>query len=51
MAITTFSSRAFARDAGAVKRAAANGPVFITDRGKHSLAVLDIEGSYAGVKP
>ena len=32
MAITTFSSRTFARDAGAVKRATANGPVFITDR-------------------
>lgn len=47
MAITTFSSRAFARDASAVKRAAANGPVFITDRGKPSLAVLDIEDYFS----
>ena len=47
MAITTFSSRTFARDAGAVKRATANGPVFITDRGKPSLAVLDIEDYFS----
>lgn len=46
MAITTFSSRTFARDAAAVKRATADGPVFITDRGKPSLAVLDIKDYY-----
>lgn len=47
MAVTTFSSRTFARDAGAVKRATANGPVFITDRGMPSLAVLDIEDYFS----
>ena len=47
MAITTFSSRTFARDASAVKRATASGPVFITDRGKPSLAVLDIEDYFS----
>lgn len=34
MSIHTFSSREFTRDVGAAKRAAASGPVFITDRGK-----------------
>lgn len=46
MTITTFTSRDFARDATAVKRATAHGPVFITDRGKPALAVLDIEEYY-----
>lgn len=46
MTITTFSSRTFARDAAAVKRATANGPVIITDRGKPTLAVLDIDDYY-----
>lgn len=46
MTITTFSSRTFARDAAAVKRATAHGPVFITDRGRPALAVLDIQDYY-----
>lgn len=46
MAISTFSSRTFARDASAIKRAAAAGPVFITDRGRPTLAVLSIEDYY-----
>lgn len=33
MSSHTFSSREFTRDVGAAKRAAASGPVFITDRG------------------
>ena len=33
MAITTFSSREFNQGASEAKRAASNGPVFITDRG------------------
>ena len=47
MAVTTFSSRTFARDAGVVKRATANGPVFIIDCGMPSLAVLDIEDYFS----
>lgn len=43
MTITTFSSRALARDASAIKRAAAEGTVFFTDRGKPVLAVMNIE--------
>ena len=34
MTITTISSREFNHDAGAAKKAAATGPVFITNRGK-----------------
>jgi len=37
---TTFSSRDFNRDPASIKRAAAAGPVFITDRNKPSLVVL-----------
>ena len=46
MAIHTYSSRAFARDVGAAKRAAAAGPVFITDRGRPAFALLKIEDYY-----
>lgn len=46
MTITTFNSRKFARDAAAVKRAAQNGPVIITHRGKPALAVLNIDDYY-----
>jgi prevent-host-death family protein len=42
MAITTFSSREFNRDAGRAKRAARNGPVFITDRGRPAHVLLSI---------
>lgn len=43
MAIQTFSSREFTRDVSAAKRAAADGPVFITDRGRPAFALLKIE--------
>ncbi len=34
MTITTLSSRDFSQDTGRAKKAAANGPVFVTDRGR-----------------
>lgn len=40
---TTLSSRAFNQDASGAKKAARNGPVFITDRGKPSHVLLTIE--------
>ena len=43
MTVHTFSSRDFTRDVGAAKRATAQGPVFITDRGKPAYALLKIE--------
>ena len=43
MPLHTFSSRDFARDVSAAKRAAATGPVFITDRGRPAFALLKIE--------
>ena len=43
----TISSRAFARDVGAAKRAASEGPVFITDRGMPAFALLTIQDFYA----
>ena len=46
MSIHTFSSREFTRDVSAAKRAAANGPVFITDRGRPAFALLDINDYY-----
>lgn len=46
MTIATMNSRTFARDAAAVKRAAQQGPVIITERGKPALAVLRIEDYY-----
>jgi prevent-host-death family protein len=44
--VHTFSSRDFTRDVGAAKRAAAEGPVFITDRGRPAFALLKIEDYY-----
>ena len=41
--ITTYTSREFTRDVAAAKRAAAKGPVFITDRGEPAYALLTIE--------
>lgn len=41
--MTTLSSREFNQDAARAKRAAKNGPVFITDRGKPSLVLLSID--------
>ncbi|MDB5895019.1 MAG: prevent-host-death protein [Rhodoferax sp.] len=46
MPIHTFSSRDFTRDVGAAKRAANDGPVFITDRGRPAFALLKIEAYY-----
>ncbi|MGB6742031.1 MAG: type II toxin-antitoxin system Phd/YefM family antitoxin [Terracidiphilus sp.] len=44
MAITTLSSREFDRGVARAKRAARNGPVFITDRGQPAYVLLSIEG-------
>jgi prevent-host-death family protein len=43
VAITTLSSREFNQDAAKAKRAARNGPVFITDRGRPAHVLLSIE--------
>lgn len=43
MTITTVSSRDFNQDASKAKRAAAQGPVFITDRGRPAHVLLSIE--------
>lgn len=51
MSIHTFSSRDFTRDVSAAKRAAAKGPVFITDRGRPAFALLKIEDYYRIVGP
>jgi PHD/YefM family antitoxin component YafN of YafNO toxin-antitoxin module len=42
MAITTLSSREFNQDTGRAKKAAAKGPVFITDREKPAHVLLSI---------
>lgn len=43
MAITTISSREFNQDTSGAKRAAKEGPVFITDRGRHAYVLLTID--------
>ena len=43
MTITTLSSRAFNQDTSRAKKAAKNGPVFITDRGRPAHVLLTIE--------
>jgi prevent-host-death family protein len=43
MTITRLSSREFNQDTGRAKKAAAKGPVFITDRGKPAHVLLSIE--------
>ena len=43
MPITTMSSREFNQGASEAKRAAINGPVFITDRGRPAHVLLTIE--------
>lgn len=43
MPVTTLSSREFNQDTGRAKKAAQNGPVFITDRGKPAHVLLSIE--------
>ena len=53
MSITTVSSREFARDLARAKRATRAGPVFVTDRGRPTYALMKIEDYYklAGDKP
>ena len=46
MHVHTFSSRDFTRDVSAAKRAAVEGPVFITDRGRPAFALLSIDDYY-----
>ena len=46
MSIHTYSSRDFTRDVSKAKRAAGDGPVFITDRGRPAFALLKIEDYY-----
>ena len=43
MSVTTVSSREFNQDASGAKRAAKNGPVFITDRGRPAHVLLTID--------
>ena len=43
MPIATLSSRAFNQDTSRAKKAAKDGPVFITDRGKPAHVLLTIE--------
>ena len=43
MTITTLSSREFNQRASEAKRAANNGPVFITDRGRPAHVLMSIE--------
>ena len=43
MTITTFSSREFNQRASEAKRAASNGPVFITDRGQPAHVLMTFE--------
>jgi prevent-host-death family protein len=43
MAVTTLSSREFNQEVGRAKKAAKLGPVFVTDRGKPTHVLLDID--------
>lgn len=43
MAITTITSREFNQDTGSAKKAAGDGPVFITDRGRPAHVLLSID--------
>ncbi|MGH7744304.1 MAG: type II toxin-antitoxin system prevent-host-death family antitoxin [Steroidobacteraceae bacterium] len=43
MAITTLSSREFNQDTSGAKKAAREGPVFITDRGRPAHVLITIE--------
>ncbi len=43
MSITTLSSREFNHDTSGAKKAARNGPVFVTDRGRPSHVLLTFE--------
>jgi len=46
MAVTTISARDFARDLATAKRAAAEGPVFITDRGRPKFVLQTVADYY-----
>lgn len=46
MSVHAFSSRDFTRDVSSAKRAAAEGPIFITDRGRPAYALLTIADYY-----
>lgn len=46
MPIHTVPSHDFGRDVGTAKRVAAEGPVFITQRGKPAFALLSIDDYY-----
>ena len=46
MSVHTFSGRDFTRDVSSAKRATAEGPVFITDRGRPAYALLKIDDYY-----
>lgn len=43
MATTTFSSREFNQRASEAKKAASQGPVFITDRGRPAYVLINID--------
>lgn len=43
MSVTTLSSREFNQDSSGAKKAAKNGPVFITDRGRPAHVLLTID--------
>lgn len=43
MSVTRFSSREFNQDTAGAKKAAAKGPVFITDRGRPAHVLLSFE--------
>lgn len=43
MIVTTLTSREFNQDTGRAKKAATDGPVFITDRGKPAHVLLNID--------
>ena len=43
MTVTTLTSREFNQDTSGAKKAAAKGPVFITDRGRPAHVLLSIE--------
>ena len=51
MTITTLSSREFNQKASEAKRAANNGPVFITDRGKPAHVLLSFSDYQKLTKP
>jgi prevent-host-death family protein len=43
MSITTLSARAFNQKLGEAKKLAKHGPVFVTDRGRQTHVLLDVE--------